>query len=571
MNENEQYLLALKALYDEVALIDFNAKTCHVLSAQTILFYETDVFDIAYLELIAKKIAPQEQQSFLEFFNTDTLRAVWQSETCSERHFLLNAPLGFSSVQASLIPIKGKPCVLYALKKMYTAMQTQEYSYEMFLCQFLRVIDPIFDEIIELNQETSRVRVVHSKSYEIKEKNICTIDELLSLYQSPYVHEEDRAALLSIFFKETSYGKEPYKGTCSIDVRFLINSVYVWTEVFVLSITLGTNKMLLVAMQNIEQKKLLQSIVDRYVYKNCDYFIYLNADKNSYIMFSGSDDGTPLPPVVTKDYSDELVKYAHAFVAPEDVEMVIREMQISRVLEQLDKYGEHSFSTGILDPVRGYTRKRLQYIYYDKLTKMILLTRTDITKIYEEEKKLEMVKMVAQTDSLTGLYNHKFCLQRIQEHLSAYPQEKAAVLFIDFDNFKRVNDELGHQCGDDLLVAFSKQLKERILPTEIVGRIGGDEFVIFLAKTSGKEVIRCYVQQLRKQLSMILTDAQRRCGVTCSIGVALYPKDGSTCVDLINKADIALYRAKKHKGKNKAIFFSKFLGKPAFFKEAGCP
>lgn len=103
-------------------------------------------------------------------------------------------------------------------------------------------------------------------------------------------------------------------------------------------------------------------------------------------MFGCNNSGTPLPPAVCDDYATELVKYAQDFVAPEDVEMTIREMQLDRVIEQLEKHEEHSFNVGVMDPVKGYTYKRLQYIYYDRPNKMILLTRTDITDVYEGEK-----------------------------------------------------------------------------------------------------------------------------------------------------------------------------------------
>ena len=96
------------------------------------------------------------------------------------------------------------------------------------------------------------------------------------------------------------------------------------------------------------------------MYKNCDYFIYLDANRNRYIMFGSNDSGTPLPPVVCDDYATELVKYARAFVAPEDVEMTIREMQVDRVLEQLELHGEHAFNVGFMEPVRGYPRNLLE-------------------------------------------------------------------------------------------------------------------------------------------------------------------------------------------------------------------
>lgn len=112
-----------------------------------------------------------------------------------------------------------------------------------------------------------------------------------------------------------------------------------------------------------QQEHLLRSIIDLFVYNNCDYFIYLDAKQNRYTMFSGSQSGTPLPPSECLDYESELVKYARSFVVSEDQEKVIREMGLKRVIEQLEKNGLHTIYCGVEDPVRGYTRKRLTCHY----------------------------------------------------------------------------------------------------------------------------------------------------------------------------------------------------------------
>lgn len=139
------------------------------------------------------------------------------------------------------------------------------------------------------------------------------------------------------------------------------------------------------------QEHLLRSIIDLFVYNNCDYFIYLDAKQNRYTMFSGSQSGTPLPPSECLDYESELVKYARSFVVPEDQEKVIREMGLKRVIEQLEKNGLHTIYCGVEDPVRGYTRKRLEYRYYDRNKQMILLSRTDLTDVYLEQQRQQKV------------------------------------------------------------------------------------------------------------------------------------------------------------------------------------
>lgn len=96
--------------------------------------------------------------------------------------------------------------------------------------------------------------------------------------------------------------------------------------------------------------------------------------------------GTPLPPVMCNDYEGSKIEYVRKYVEEEDQEMVIREMRISRILEVLEHDEVHSFTCGIMEP-DGYTRKRLDYRYYDKECQMILLSRTDVTNVYLEEQK----------------------------------------------------------------------------------------------------------------------------------------------------------------------------------------
>lgn len=312
-----------------------------------------------------------------------------------------------------------------------------------------------------------------------------------------------------------------------------------------------------VMIRDADEQHLLRNVVDRYVYNNCDYFIYLDAKNNSYTMFSGSSDGTPLPPAQCRDYATELVKYAEAYVVPEDRQMVIREMQIERVLEQLSVNGLHAFYCGVLDPVRGYTRKRLEYRYYDQPSGMILLSRTDVTAIYREQQKhqraLEAALLRAQTDPLTGLLNYQGTLERVSETL-AQQRESTAFLFIDLDNFKMVNDTLGHGMGDEFLRRVAGILRQETQPCDILGRVGGDEFVVLLSGMPSTNMAKECAQRLCNAIAQ-LADGEYflHLPVSCSIGIALAPGEGGDYNTLAQKADQRAYKIKQN-GKNGCSF-----------------
>lgn len=300
------------------------------------------------------------------------------------------------------------------------------------------------------------------------------------------------------------------------------------------------------------EDRLLKSIINQYVYSNCDYFIYLDAKNNSYTMFSGSDSGTPLPPMQCADYSSELVAYARDFVVPEDQEMVIREMQLSRVIDVLSRRKVHSFSCGVVDPVLGYTRKRLEYRYHDRERQMILLSRTDITSIYLEEqehqKQLQEALIRAQTDPLTGLLNYQGTVDKITDSLSCQGG-KFALMFIDLDDFKSINDNLGHAAGDELLRRVARALRAAVTDADLVGRVGGDEFVVFQRWVHSLEEVEACAQRLCGNISAIGASGGEDVAVSCSIGVALAPRDGSDYETLVKAADRLVYQAKM-KGKN---------------------
>ncbi|RGY97815.1 diguanylate cyclase [Clostridium sp. AM58-1XD] len=316
-----------------------------------------------------------------------------------------------------------------------------------------------------------------------------------------------------------------------------------------------------ITVKDISEHHLMKSIVDLYVYRNCDYFIYLDAGNNSYTMFSGSDSGTPLPPEDCDNYGASMASYARKFVVPEDQERVIHEMEINRVLEMLDKYGEYTVYCGVMDPIRGYTHKRHQYLYYDREKQMILLSRTDITQIYMEQKVqnelLQSALVRAQTDPLTGLYN-----QSVKDLISdriARNSSPAAVLFMDLDNFKLVNDTFGHTKGDELLQGISDIFHKVLRSTDLSGRIGGDEFVICLSPADSRAGVKLCARRLCNAVCELISDSlQEELPVSCSIGIAMYPRDGKDVRTLLEKADQATYEAKRN-GKNQFVFYSEIV------------
>lgn len=268
-------------------------------------------------------------------------------------------------------------------------------------------------------------------------------------------------------------------------------------------------------------------------------------------MFSGSRNGTPLPPAVCADYSAEIVKYAEAFVVPEDREMVVREMSLDRVTAELERHEVHAFTCGVWEEGVGYTRKRLEYRYYNRGQQMILLSRTDITAMYDEQRRhtreLEEALLRAQTDPLTGLWNYQGIQEVVKKELEHLPN-KAALFFLDLDDFKLVNDTYGHAAGDQALKAVADILKRNIRAEDHAARIGGDEFVVFLSDIPSPEAAKDCARRICDHLAEVRLE-HTGARISGSIGIAIAPDEGSDYEDLAKKADSKTYLAKSN-GKN---------------------
>lgn len=180
----------------------------------------------------------------------------------------------------------------------------------------------------------------------------------------------------------------------------------------------------------------------------------------------------------------------------------------------------------------------------------------DITKRKEAE---ERIRVLANYDALTGLPNRNLLNERvIVEIEKAWDQDgQFALMFLDLDHFKDVNDSLGHRYGDNLLIALTKRFETLVRPQDTVCRLGGDEFVFLLAEADhviAKEV----VERLLKAVEQPFVIDQYELTITASIGVAIYPDDGLDMESLQRNADVAMYRTKKE-SRNSYRFFSNHM------------
>ncbi|WP_233280399.1 putative bifunctional diguanylate cyclase/phosphodiesterase [Rheinheimera mangrovi] len=183
-----------------------------------------------------------------------------------------------------------------------------------------------------------------------------------------------------------------------------------------------------------------------------------------------------------------------------------------------------------------------------------------ISDISERKKREAELNRLADTDTLTGLPNRA----RFSSHLTQLVREQVehALLVFDLDNFKKINDSLGHELGDTLLCKLSERLSHFTRFKAKLYRLGGDEFAVVLENTNDIHSITSLGKDLLKQINLPFFIEQHELAITSSIGIVLYPEDGHDPQALLRNADTAMYHA-KHEGANRYLFFNDSMNKLA--------
>ena len=226
-------------------------------------------------------------------------------------------------------------------------------------------------------------------------------------------------------------------------------------------------------------------------------------------------------------------------------ELSIVAANINKMLDELEKSEQQ-----IVDMNHELERK------VEERTLNLATTNQSLeAEILTREKIEEQIKYIAYHDNLTNLPNRRFLNEQINHAiaLTKRMEKMLAVMFMDLDNFKLINDTMGHSAGDKMLVAVSDKLVTSLRESDFIARIGGDEFVILIENLESLDVIDLVAKKIIEIFKEPIVINKQECFVSASIGVALYPEDGIDAEALIKNADIAMYKAKSN-GKNQCVF-----------------
>lgn len=256
------------------------------------------------------------------------------------------------------------------------------------------------------------------------------------------------------------------------------------------------------------------------------------------------------------DFEIEVFAQRGLYIYPDDLEMTKEIYKVENLIESFENgRRELSMSLRIRGDVDNYRWiNSTANLLTDQDTGDILcfLYAKDI----DEQKKIEFqLKHKAERDSLTGLYNRVTAESFITQLLKEYEGSRSAFLMLDLDDFKNINDVHGHYAGDFVLRSIADVLKNSFRSDDIVARMGGDEFCVFIKRIPSEKFLIRKAEEIAEGFEHIAYKGIEKNTISMSIGIAICPEHGNTFKQLYKKADAALYQAKAL-GKNRASIYS---------------
>jgi len=237
--------------------------------------------------------------------------------------------------------------------------------------------------------------------------------------------------------------------------------------------------------------------------------------------------------------------------------MLTNPWHLSEIIDKLTSHPECHIK-GTLQFKNG---RIFEYYSLPQLHVNTLVGRVWCLRDVTEEKKIEeFIHHQAYHDQLTGLPNRNFFLEKMNSVIkeNKNSDKKFAVVFVDLDNFKKVNDTEGHEAGDQLLRTATKRMRSCIHDADVLARLGGDEFVILIEENFSQKFITRLCSNILEALSEPFLLNNHNHFISCSMGISVYPRDDIVPDALIGKADMAMYRA-KNLGKRNFQFYSEEL------------
>ena len=336
------------------------------------------------------------------------------------------------------------------------------------------------------------------------------------------------------------------------------------TDKYLQKLTTATYKFKQTLLKNEEHQENLNHIIEELKDSEERYLNLLDLVATSIIIIDGQQNI-----VLFNKAAEKIFGYTSQEVIDQPLSLLISDAYQYKHYIDVDNFKNSDSETGIKmnrNPVTAQRKNGEEFFIEANLGKLKLANETfmtaAITDITERLKAEEKILHQAHFDSLTNLPNRFLSLDRLS-HLIIDAQRKnevVAVLFLDLDDFKKVNDTLGHETGDKLLIEASERLLNVVRTGDTVGRLGGDEFIILLAELTHETDAIPAAENLISQFRKSFEIDGRELILTASIGISVFPGDGDSASELLRNADSAMYHSKES-GRNSYSYFTDSMNK----------
>ena len=552
LNKYAPYFLSA---YDAVIEVDTDTSIANTILYKKEKYTFSGVSD-SVENLITRYVFPDDRQRLREVFSPQSIQNILKNKISQRIEFQArNQSQDYVWVNGRVfaVEINGLSHLLFVVWDVQ-----KEKEYDLLAKDKEDIIQSIISSkaaIVDVNINTLRINILKYNSTLTKHAITSVyLDDFCSKMVDDYIESSSISIAQEFLSSSNIIDCFKRKKEKHIDLKLKTNIFfYKWIRISILIPPKSSDRVFLL-IKIIDREYLLQSIMENFIHNSCDYLYYLDLKNDWFTKFSGNEKKNDFYFRRENHYSEAVCDFVDHYIPKEDKEMVKNKMSADYIIRELNKNGFFSFTTGFIDENGNYKRKHIQYQYYDKTEKIVLLQRTDITESYLKQKQrlleFQRVEKEAKTDFLTQLYNRAGCEQMIDNYLSTYTGKNfCAFLLIDLDNFKTINDLMGHQKGDDVLKDVAEILHHSFRKDDIIARLGGDEFVVFLKDIVDKNDIKPLLSNILKKLSLQYNDHGHCVQISASIGVSFFKDSGKTFHDLYKQADLAMYKS-KHNGKN---------------------
>lgn len=556
----EKYETLMENIHGGLAITELDEKTgrikmvfCNKGFADMLGIPESETYDIYSKDAYAG-IHPDDKDAVV----TEFLRAYREQRKFSYTYRLGNGRGGYKwvSANASSIPDKNGKTTFYMLftDASEEKAREQRYKSEIALMEQASAEDTIF--AMRYNVTRDVLEALTFAPEDSKRYINAGFNELLDKFAKAAIGEEQQETFRSMFSRNAML-QAYMDAKNSVEYehqRRLENGKIVWARACskLLKQPFTEDVIAFCSIKDVNDEHISKEMLSYVVKSDYDYLVYLDAKDGRYLFFSSIDSPMVKPPNPSLKYEEAFAEYMRQLVCEDDVEYTLRSMSLATVLKELEQSDTYRFTTRIKRPDGSIRLKQVRFMLQDRANKIIILSITDITDIYEQMRENRRLHALADKDSLTELYNKSYFYKKAEELLKQ-PGMKW-LFFIDVDNFKSVNDMLGHLTGDHVLQDVASVLNSVFSSENIAARFGGDEFIALLPDAE-EETARETAGNICSALHLRYGAGSTEIDLSVSVGV-VGTTEALPVNELIGMADEALYSA-KNKGKDQFAFYRK--------------